>query len=521
MGAKKWMFRKFENYVFKKYGLQFQNDFFKNINKSYKMHYDAASTDRTRSDWGITTGVPYEDIKRDLENLIARSRQSADNNGLSENIDNTFMSNVVHSGIIPQAQVRDESGELVESVNNTLNEGWKRYVEQYDRSGKQDYYQMQATKLKTIINSGSILRNTITAKKGSFLPFSSQIIEPDRLDFSKDRAITSREQCQNVSQTQFGIDLDMYGVPIRFHIKGINDPISASHMDIRYLRKRFEQNIGVPWKAPVLKQLWDLDNVIEDNSIASRVRAMIALWVHKDDAPSIIKNSLQNGTVKWDPMSIMYTNQKPQTIETQDKVSDVFDPFTRLLQRNIAIGVGLSYQLTTKDLQGMNFASSRANIMEDRKFFRLVQSFFIKEDSQPDWNMFVEQMFLSGKIDGLSMADFNRDRFMWTRAKWKTPGWGWVDPAKDAKANIELFKYRMTTLEKIYSEKGEDWQDQVEQWANEQKFIKEKLESAGIEYRMLPDDEFVSDNNDQEGEIQSTIDDISNRLMEVEDRSTF
>jgi lambda family phage portal protein len=452
------------------------------VGRKMRMYYDGAAQKRTRAGWGHTTDTPYNNIASDLKRLIARSRQSSDNNGLSDKIDQTYISNVVYDGIKPDPKVRDENGELLDEVNNKLAEGWKRYNDQYDRRGKHSYYQSQELQLKTIINSGSVLRNIVKAGRGSYLPIANQLIEPDRLDWSKDTVGAVLDDMKKRRSTQFGIDLDKYGVPVRFHVDGLKTPVSARQMDIRYKQRRTEQYIGVPWKAPILKYLWDVGSLIEDKLTQSRIQSMIALWMHKNDLPAAHKGVNDDNEYVWSPGEIMYGTEKPQVISSPTgDMQQNFDPLIRLIQRIVGIGVGLSYQVLTKDLQGMNFASSRANIIEDRRQFRMVQAWFISEVCQRDWNTFVYWMFASGKMAPLTFSDYERDMWMWSQCKWQPPGWDWVDPSKDARAAIDLMSNGMMTLAQHYGEKGKNWQDEVEQAFKEKARIKELQEKYGVE----------------------------------------
>jgi lambda family phage portal protein len=447
--------------------------FFDSMERRVMMYYDAASQSRVRSDWSSSNGVPYSNISPDLKRIIARSRESSDNNGLSENIDNVFMSNVVHTGIKPEPAIVDDSGNIAEEANKVLAAGWERVNDQWDRSGHSTYYECQGLMLRTLINSGSVLTNLVKSRAGSFLPVAGQIIEPDRLDFARDFSARGVSENKPEKQTQYGIDLDEYGVPLRFYLQGVDKPISAENMSIRYKRRRPEQFIGVPWKAPVLTALWDLGSLMEDQFVSSRIRAMIAFWIHKNDAPGLAKGLNSNRNLSMEPGRTLYTNTKPEIIGGEDPVSETFDPLTRLCQRSIAIGTGLSYQILTKDLQGMNFAASRANILEDRRIFQMIQKWFIKEVCQPDYAIFVKWMFLSGKMAPLTYADYIIDPWKWSQCFWQPPGWDWVDPTKDANASIDLYKNNMTTLKEHYGSKGKNWRAELRQIAEEKAAMKD------------------------------------------------
>lgn len=180
---------------------------FEYFDSRYEMYYDGASTSRMRTDWGQTTDTPYSNLSGDLKRLIARARESADNNGLSQNIDNVYCSNVIKTGIKPEPVVMELDGETpAEAINKLLLDGWVRYNDQWDRSGYGTYYEWQGIALRTIINSGSILRNKVESRKGDYLPYANQMIEPDRLDWSHDLwTKPMQSDAAPGKQTQFGM----------------------------------------------------------------------------------------------------------------------------------------------------------------------------------------------------------------------------------------------------------------------------------------------------------------------------
>lgn len=457
--------------------------YFESMQDRHRMYFDAASQTRLRADWSTDNGTPYSNMSADLKKLINRSRLSTDNQALSEAIDNVFLSNVVHTGIKPEPVVKDDDGELMEDANAILRDGWERVNDQWDRTGYGTYYEAQKLQLRTIINSGSVLVNTVPSRRGSYLPVSWELMEPDRLDWSRDtfHGTSKWTDTPKAKQTQYGIDLDKYGVPERYWVEGIDTPFDAKNMDIRFVRRRPAQFIGVPWKAPVLTGLWDLDNLVEDKTIQSRIQSLIGFWFSKNDARTLIKGVDSNKRIVMEPGKHIYTEQEPKIIEPKGNLAETFDPLIRLIQRTIALGTGLSYQVATKDLQGMNFASSRANILEDRRIFRMMQLWLIKSALQRDYERYVYWMFASGKLAPLTVMDYNRDSWRWTQAFWQPPGWDWVDPLKDAKAAIELNKAKMLTLKEHYGSRGKNWRAELRQLAEEQKYIEEIEATYGVQ----------------------------------------
>jgi capsid protein len=69
------------------------------------------------------------------------------------------------------------------------------------------------------------------------------------------------------------------------------------------------------------------------------------------------------------------------------------------------------------------------------------------------------------KLPKLAWSDYNLPN-------WRPRGWPWVDPLKDAQANILQLMNNTDTLENICAESGDDWEHVLRQRAKEIKVVK-------------------------------------------------
>ena len=438
-------------------------------------HYDAAGTGRLQDDWTTTTDTTSQNFKTNWKAIIARAIHSADNNPHTQAIVGTLLSNVIGNGLRPVARVKDKNGRLVEGINKELNEGWKRYNDEWDAMGKNTHLELQKTRFSEIIRTGSVLTNKRPAPSDNFLSVTNQVASVLRLDSSRDLESTSFSDPQ-VKNTIFGINLDENGKARSYWIQGIDKPVSADLMTLHFRTILAEQFIGIPWLVAALKYLWANENLIKDKLIASRLQAMIGLFIPDNLMNNLIKKQ-KNADNQIEMISgRIYHGQKgeaPEVIQADDSIKDVLEPLQRLLLHAITMTQGLSYQTVTRDLVRTNMASGRINVNEDRKVYRALQKWFSKDVCQRDWDYFVWRMFLEGKITGRSIIDYNRDPWKYNQAQWIPPGHDFIDPAKEATAAIELVNANMMTFEKWYGDLGMDWQDALKQISEEKKLVKE------------------------------------------------
>lgn len=434
-------------------------------------YFDGASTNRLRDDWVYTSDIPYEEIKGALSKLIARSRREVNNSGIARSIVSSILENVIGSGIWPKPMVKDNSGNLVVTVNKKLEAGWERYVEQWDRAGQSNFYDVQHLALETIIVSGTVIVNKVNAEKGAYLRTSYQMIEPDRLDESYDVSKITLEENDPQKQILHGIGIDEYFRPVRYYIKGVEKPISASNMFHVFRRRRCEQTIGYPWLSPVLSDLWDFRQLKEDTLVKSRILADIALWARDSEAWAGAKND--SDEVVWEPGQIIRTKEKPEVVQGDDKIGESFKPLVDIVLLNACAGMGQSLMTVSRDMAGVNYAASRTNLMADRRGYRVIQEWFVNSFCQRIWTDFVTQMVLEGRSGGLTVDAFSKDPFKYTRALWRADGWDWVDPSNDADASTKMYSYGLTSLGAECAKRSVDWRDHMNQLKEEQDYAGE------------------------------------------------
>jgi len=438
-------------------------------------HYDAGKKGRLQDDWTSTNNTHSGNLKNVWKTLIARSQQAYDNNPVMRGLQAELSNNVVGTGMVPVSNVTDSNGKPAVGINKALNEGWKRFNDSFDTTGNQSFYELQDVMFNEQFKGGSMLSNQVSAPAGTFIDRQYQLMNTLRLDDSKDYSSTSFDDPQIVD-TQFGINYSNLGRTVSFNIQGLKNPVAAPQMRLHFKRCQVEQLMGVPWAVPALKYIWANENLISDKLVASRIQALISFYMPGTTMSQIMaKDATSDNQMPLEPGSIITGDQggKPEVIQADDSIGQVLEPLQKLLMHIITMTFGMSYASVTRDLTKTNMASARVNSNLDRKAYRKFQLYHANQNCVPFRDDMVFRMVLNGQVPGLNPGQYMRDPWKYNQALWQPDGFDFIDPAKEAKASIELVGKNMKTMQDHFAEKGQEWKEKFTQRKVEQDFAKE------------------------------------------------
>jgi lambda family phage portal protein len=396
---------------------------------------------------------------------------------------NTLVAFVVGQGLKPYPAVRGDDGTIAEDIVLKLAQDFERFNDEGIRNGSQQitYYEAQRLVFATIAVYGNLLTNTVQAKPQSWLPFAFQFLKPTRLDFSKDNYFDSPSyQTQTKPMIVHGMEINNFGEAVKYYIQGMSKPYEAKNMFISYYPFETDCYMGLPWTTPALGNVWDNQQIFEDKLKQSRIAARLGLKIMKGDTDSFrlaatSTNCEGDAYMDLDFQGLVSAEKDSlQPIKMDDTMAQSFLPLVRQNLMAFAAGMGMSYQSLSSDLEGMNFASSRANIINDNKFFRGLCKFFTKVVEQAKWNKFVEWEILSGKLAGLvTYQDYLADQWRFNQCYWlPTDGEDWVDPSKDAEALKLLYNLGQITFQEVCAMAGKDYVSVLRQRQKEKEMMK-------------------------------------------------
>lgn len=466
--------------------------------------YRGASKKRPYENWVPGGGSADQDLLQDLPRLRERSRDLIRNNGVAAGAVNTEVTNVVGSGIKPQSSLnakhlgidRDRAIELQDQMETA----WARWKISADSTNRLDFDDMQAMIQRQILENGEIIIQPLMVENRRPYSLCLELIEADRMDTPPGKSVTDKN-------IRMGVELGARSQPVAYWLKkthpgdytvGVNrtedwkrvsawNSMGRKNVFHLFHQQRPGQSRGVPWFTPALDIFKNRAEYLETEMVAARVAACFAVLVTSQN-PHNMGVLNQNGATDSEGKPVEYlepgmikylANGDSVTGFNPNRPGAAFEPFMMLAMRELGVALDMPYELIAKDFSQTNYSSARAALLEARKFFTYRQLWLSRSICQPVYEMVMEEAWLRGEIDVPDFMDRKRE---YCRVKWIPNGWQWVDPVKEANGNKISLENNMNTLSNILAQRGDDFDETMEQRARELKTIQELETEYGISF---------------------------------------
>lgn len=425
-----------------------------------KRSLDAAAGGRR---WKDTSGMASLTAAQMAGNATVRRRAQhyAINSPWCRRATQVLRSNLVGAGIKPQS--RHPAAE----ARKAIHELWDLWTAQADAAGVTDFYGLQAMVAGAMVQSGEAFVRIRVRRPddGLAVPFQLQLLDAEQIDSSLHRDLAGGAYIRS------GIEFNALGQRTAYHItrERPGDPLAVSFTPTRvpadevlhiYQPLVPGQVRGLAWFAPILLRAHDLDAFEDAELMKAKIQALFAGFITRpDDSEEFGGESSPDSDgiaeVTWEP-GTMQMLRPGEDVKFSDptKGGVEFDAFVKTQLRAIAAGLGITYEQLTGDMTGVNYSSARVALIEFRRFVEQVQEqVLVHQLCRPVWERFVRLAVLSGALEAPS---FPGDPRPWLSVKWVTPGWDWVDPLKDIKAEREAVDAGFKSRSEVIAARGWD-----------------------------------------------------------------
>lgn len=442
--------------------------------------YKGGEVNRLVEDWIATIMHPDEELRWSLRRMRARSREQGRNNPYAKAYLGALTVNVLGpSGPKLQAEVRDNSGNLNDRINDKIEEAFYEWARRPTVDGKLTLAGFSHLMLRTAGGDGE---GFVRLWRGFDNPWSFAIeaVDADQID-----ELYNVPPGRGQPEVRLGIEVDSFGRPLGYHAwnrpdYAMSSPrerirIPASEVIHLFNHERVNQTRGLPWTHVVMWALKMLEGYSEAEVVAARTAAAkMGFWtrVPKEGTYGEIPVDKQTGAIALDaaPGSFDFGPEgyQLQPWDPQHPSANYAD-FVKAKLREIASGLGMSYNALANDLEGVNYSSMRSGLLIEREVWRSVQRWWIEGFLQPIFEEWLNMALLSG---ALTLDSRNSQKFKAHR--WAPRGWQWVDPLKDTTAGIAGIKTGLTSRRRLLAEQGIDFDTVIEELAEEDKRAREK-----------------------------------------------
>lgn len=423
--------------------------------------YEGAKLGRRTEGWIAPPTGANAEIATAASRLRARSRDLVRNNPFASKAVQALVGNLAGTGIMPPA--RADEATLADAADRL----WARFADECDADGRTDFYGLQSLVARTMAESGECLvrlRQRRAADPGSgpgralAVPLQLQVLEPDHLDAGRDRELP------NGGIVFQGIEFDALGRRVAYWLFPVHPgevagfrrpslasrPVAAGNVLHVYERLRPDQVRGVPWFAPAMLRLRDLEEYDDAELVRKKIKACFAAFVlNAEDDETLGEAATDNSgrrVESFEPGMIEYLAAGKDVKFAAPAASGGYGEYMRQQLHAVAAGVGLTYELLTGDLSQVNYSSIRAGLIEFRRRMEALQwQVLVPALCQPTWRRFVDVAqavgaLPAGEIDG----------------EWTAPRFEAVDPLKDVQADILAVRAGLMTLKEAIARQGYD-----------------------------------------------------------------
>ncbi len=435
-----------------------------------------------RDFWNATSD--FETIASpDRDTMRARARWLHENNPIMSNIDRSIINNVIGTGV----KVRYLGH--TETANDTISklfDEWAADRKRCDITNRFTFYDMQRIFLQSRMVDGEVFVHKVTTPEGLRL----RILEADALDYGEDG----------------GVEKDSYGSPVYYRFKTEGNEtvrIPADEIINYYRAERPSQYRGVSEYKQAILDIKNFSAFQTATIEAARARANIGYVVETAESHSSfgVTTSSEEEVQEIGGVTVSYMKpgEKVTKLDPSNAGAD-FGHFSETVIRLIATARGVSYELAFKDFSRVNYASSRASLLQDYKRFDYEQAHLAEYVLNEVFEAWLEIEVMAGRVK-LPAVRFFTDRAKFLNYKWVWPKRDWVDPLKDISAIEKEIALGITTTTDIAAGRGEDFKQNVSVKAEENKI----LEEYGVALGTISEQISVND----EGEVTS-IDGVQN-----------
>lgn len=451
--------------------------------------YAAASTTGPNGYWRPVNRSGDAELQRDFPTVLARARDLAQNNPYISGALVKITNNVVRQGIRPQYNLRMGDGKTPDKKrNDKIEAAWKRWSRRgvCDITGHDSIYGLQKIVLRHLWTDGECLvRRVYVNPESGELPLRIQLIECDQLDSSIDGLIGGSRFARR------GIEMDpMTGRPTAYHLLESHpgDSTYSRPKTVRipaediihvFDRSRISMTRGVSWFAAIAMEMYDFSDYQNYERIGAKLAAAFGVFI-KSQYPELFSGGINPlaGPGMTDASTGATTNDAvPDFIEpgriqvlppgtdiavaSHNRPGDSYEPYTRTSLRGTSAGLPMSYEAFSNDYTAATYSSARSATLEERLSYRGQQQLLNDQFNDGLTNWFLEALWMTEP--GL-LPNYAADAYRFQSAvSWQDPGWGWVDPYKDAKAAETELSLDINTRRNLAAQRGMDWDEIMDQ----------------------------------------------------------
>lgn len=406
------------------------------------------------------------------------ARQLEQNYDLVNGVLNALVNNTVgQNGIQIEPQPKLMSGEIATGMAAQITKMEKDWAINPEVTMEHDKGSMSRLMARTAYRDGEVFAQTLSGRvagmdHGTLIPFSVEMIEPDSipLDFDDVQRLIIQ-----------GVQRNAWGKPLAYHMYKIppGEPghvretmaIKAEQMLHFKHITRIRQVRGVSILASVFSRLQDLKEYEEAERVAAKVAAVMTAFIKRGTPDMYVSPDDGAPLYELSPGMVFDGLQIGEDIGTIDpnRPSQLLQPFRDSMLKAVASGTGAGYSTISRDYDG-SYSSQRQELVEQWINYLCLQSHYVCQIERPMY----QRRLLAAIAAGVVQQQAGLDETTLFDAEFRGPVMPWIDPEKEAKANLLQCQAGFKSVSQVIRERGGQPSDVLEQIAAERALQRER-----------------------------------------------
>lgn len=393
--------------------------------------------------------------------ITARARWLVRNNGYAVNAVESWAANTVGNGIKPISKLADAA------QKEELQRLWLAWTDEADAEGLTDFYGLQRRAAREVFLAGEVFVRIRPRRveDGLTVPLQLQMLPSEMLPLHETGV------ARNGNAIRQGIEFDRIGRRVAYHFfrrhpGDSTDPglsgeiVRVPASEVIHVIDPVEggQLRGVSKLAPAIVKLFLLDQYDDAELDRKKVAAMYAMFVTSpapENPLAPLDDEEMPAGVEISPGQIVRLDPgEDVTVGQPADSGTTYEPFQYRTLLQISAALGIPYPYLANDMVKGNFSNSRLALIEFRRRVSAWQhSVMVYQLCRPVYARWLDLAVLSG---ALSLPGYEADRPRMLAADWLPTKWDWVDPLKDANAEIAQIEAGLKSRTQAIAERGYD-----------------------------------------------------------------
>lgn len=434
--------------------------------------YEAADTTRHR-----TPRRQYRSgdaaVKPAGKILREQARALDEDHDLVVGILDTFVANTVGPwGIQVEPQPRTRDGEIHEDLARAIQEARRDWCLKPETTHELDNGAMERLLCLTWARDGEafgqhLSGNVALLDHGTRVPYSIELMEPDLCPIHYDDL--GRGVVQGVERNAWGRPRaywfylshpgDGYNTSFRQLSPNQMKRVASENVQHLKLTRRIRQARGVSLLTPILNRIQDLKDYEDAERIAAKIASANAFYIKKGqpdlyDPAAVTESSDGEANRRLNQVApgMMWVDlqvgEEAGTIDVS-RPSNLLFPFREAMLRAAASGTRTGYSSISRNYSG-TYSAQRQELVEQFVHYTTNQAHFISQWTRPVYLRWLAAAIASREIripadvDPLTLDD----------AEFRGPVMPWIDPMKEAQANISQVQAGFKSRAQVIRERG-------------------------------------------------------------------